>query len=191
MNFKFPPEEQFLLKVFDHQKFLYEEAILLCNNFRIAIDIGAHIGLFSTKMCNDFKTVYSFEPMFYEYLKQNVPEAIVYPCGISSTEKEFKFSVKPTHTGMSRIDENGLHNIKCKSLDSFNFKNVDLIKIDVEGHESFVIDGAYNFFKNNDPIIIIEINDKKITKNILKKLTDVGYETVSKHGVDYILRKNK
>ena len=57
--FKMPPEEVFLKnpKYYDHQKDLYYAGLDLCKKKDYAIDVGAHIGFFSSKMVKDFKMV--------------------------------------------------------------------------------------------------------------------------------------
>lgn len=46
--------------------------------------------------------------------------------------------------------------VKLKTLDSYRFNNVKLIKIDVEGHELLVIKGAIETIKKHKPVLIIE-----------------------------------
>ena len=58
--------------------------------------------------------------------------------------------------GGTRISRKGTE-CKVATLDSFNFKDVDLIKIDVEGHEYKALQGAKNTIEYNRPIIITEI----------------------------------
>lgn len=190
--FKLPPGEKFLTdpRYYDHQKGLYYDAIAHCTRFRKAIDVGAHVGFFSAKMVNDFQEVHAFEPMFFEYLKENVKadNLIVYPLGLSSETKEYKFNIRPHHTGMSKIDESGQHQISCIDLDSKKFREVDLIKIDVEYHERFVIDGMKQFLKHNDPVIIIELNDQKQKGKILEILHSCGYDVVKQVSSDFILK---
>ena len=44
-----------------------------------------------------------------------------------------------------------------KTLDSFNLTNINFIKIDVEGHEEFVLRGAVKTLANNNyPKILFE-----------------------------------
>ena len=190
-HFKLPPQEEFLKKMFDHQGELYYEAVKYCTSKRSAIDVGGHIGLFSNKMIKDFENVYAFEPMFHSFLKENVnsEKLTIYPFGLSSKETNHNFIVKPTHTGMSRIDLSGKDTIECKTLDSFNFLNVDLLKIDVEGHEIHVLEGSKNFFKNNSPVIIIEINNKKNRKQIFNILNQYNYKEIKKINQDFLFSK--
>ncbi len=43
-----------------------------------------------------------------------------------------------------------------RTLDSYDFKNVDIIKIDTEGYELLVLEGAVNTINNNRPIVQVE-----------------------------------
>ena len=192
--FKLPPKETFLKEdgAYDHQRHLYIEAIKHCTQFRNAIDIGGHVGFFSSKMVKDFIHVYAFEPLFHEYLSENVnaPNITIYPLGLSDKKANFKFNVREHHTGMSKIDKNGKHTIKCDILDNYNFTEIDLIKIDTENHERFIIKGMNTFFENNSPVIIIEINDKFTRNEILSNLKAIGYELIMQDNADSLLKRN-
>ena len=53
---------------------------------------------------------------------------------------------------------------------------MDLIKIDVEGAEYFVLLGMKNLLKKGNPKLIIEISNKTINlKELLKYLEKMGY----------------
>jgi hypothetical protein len=92
---------------------------------------------------------------------------------------------------MSKIDKNGIYSIDCINLDSMNITNVDLIKIDVESHEYFVIEGMRKFLKNNSPVIIIELNDKTYRENNISALKSFGYKEIFRENTDYIFKKKK
>ena len=192
-RFVLPPGETFLtqnnFKYYDDQRHLYYEAKKHVKKFRTAIDVGANVGFFSSKMVKDFNQVHAFEPMFSEYTKQNVTNEnfTVYPLGLSNEKKEYRFNVKPHHIGMSRIDEKGKHKIQCDVLDNYNFTDVDLIKIDVEHHELSVLEGMKTFLQNNAPVIIIETAINR--ELILDILSEYGYSTVLKDKTDDILVK--
>lgn len=192
-RFVLPPGETFLtqnnFKYYDDQRHLYYEAKKHVKKFRTAIDVGANVGFFSSKMVKDFNQVHAFEPMFSEYTKQNVTNEnfTVYPLGLSNEKKEYRFNVKPHHIGMSRIDEKGKHTIQCDVLDNYNFTDVDLIKIDVEHHELSVLEGMKTFLQNNAPVIIIETAINR--ELILDILSEYGYSTVLKDKTDDILVK--
>lgn len=49
--------------------------------------------------------------------------------------------------------------IKMVTLDSYNFKLVDIIKIDVEGYELKVLEGAKNTIKKYNPVVQCELRE--------------------------------
>lgn len=195
LNFKLPPKETFLLQEgkFDHQQHLYYEAVKHCTQFRNAIDVGAHIGLFSSKMVKDFNHVYAFEPMFYQFLEENVNvnNITIHKLGLTNKKASYKFKVREHHTGMSKIDPDGDQVIQCDVLDNFNFTDVDLLKIDAENQEHYIIQGMVKFLQNNSPVIIIEINDKFHQNDILATLRQHSYQVLLQSNADFILKKEK
>jgi FkbM family methyltransferase len=52
-------------------------------------------------------------------------------------------------------------NVDCRTIDSYNFDDVDAIKIDVEGSELFVMEGALETIKRCRPAIQVEIVPKQ------------------------------
>lgn len=51
--------------------------------------------------------------------------------------------------------------VTARTIDSYNFENVDAIKIDVEGSELFVIDGAVQTIDRHRPSVQVEIVPKQ------------------------------
>ena len=65
------------------------------------------------------------------------------------------------------------------SLDDYLFEDVDLIKIDVEGHESSVIEGAVETIRKTFPILIVEIEQRHISKpidEVFNLILEIGYD---------------
>jgi hypothetical protein len=65
--------------------------------------------------------------------------------------------------------------IEVKTLDSFNLKNVDLIKIDVEGMELSVLRGSAKLIEECRPIIQLEANDVENTIRYIDFLRERNY----------------
>jgi len=65
-------------------------------------------------------------------------------------------------------------------LDNYDFHNVSFIKIDVEGHESQVIEGGYHTILREKPTILIEIEQRhlgsKSIKEVFNQIAELGYE---------------
>ena len=57
------------------------------------------------------------------------------------------------NTGYERVE------IDQRTLDSYNFEDVDIIKIDTEGYELLILEGADQTIANNRPIVQVECVD--------------------------------
>jgi len=70
-------------------------------------------------------------------------------------------------------------NVHLAELDSFEFEDVKFIKIDVEGHESSVIEGAEKTIRTQKPTLLIEIEQRHISGSIdveINKILGFGYD---------------
>ena len=84
---------------------------------------------------------------------------ILWPYGLSDRSHNAKQDFNST------MLQEGDGRIECKTLDSFQLRNVDFIKIDVDGFEIPLLKGATETLANNDAVINIELKyDKR--KNI-------------------------
>ena len=82
--------------------------------------------------------------------------------------------------------------IQCRALDSFKFTEIDYIKIDVDGFEVPLLEGARETLVNNSPVINIEMKRRKrpeITRKATKILNDLGYQYVQTTRSDEIWKK--
>lgn len=132
------------------------------------IDVGAEDGNYA--MLLDFQHNYCFEPnkkaccLLYAnmYLKDKVDKTDVYTLGLSDKNGETIFDgfvCEPTKD-TPRV-KNDTYNIPIKTMDSFGFENVGLIKVDVEGYEENVLRGGIGTIIRNDfPPILFECWDE-------------------------------
>lgn len=69
--------------------------------------------------------------------------------------------------------------VELRTLDSFGFRDVDFIKIDTEGHEMAVIDGAQETLSASMPALLIEIEERhhagEPISTIFARVTALGY----------------
>jgi FkbM family methyltransferase len=163
-------------------------------------DIGSNTGWYTmiASTINDTSKVYSFEPIIehVNYQKET----------ISLNRKENQVNVfeiaLSDHTGIETIRlagsgttlENdflevdfGVRKISVKTLDEMivenNIPNPDFIKIDVEGHEYKVLQGAQKMLKQETPILFVELaktfNHIHFTNKTFEKtflfLSELGY----------------
>ena len=115
----------------------------------------------------------------------------LHACALGSTEGSVSMTTEKSSSGDTRIAGEG--DIPMKTLDSFNLNDVDLIKIDCEGYELFVIEGGIETIKRCRPAIIVEqkpghgeaygLSDTEA----VSFLKDMGYKLVKEMAGDYIL----
>lgn len=88
------------------------------------------------------------------------------------------------HDASATIESDGFENarnqeVHLEKLDFFKFTGIDFIKIDVEGHESSLIEGAQETLNINKPVLLIEIEQRHNKENITKifeRLFNLGYK---------------
>ena len=141
------------------------------------LDIGANIGIYSFHFKNSFKSIDAFEPLkeISYRLEHFQNESLkVHNCALSNKRGEFQISI-PLLSGKAiaslaslekRDGDCEVRTVKVDKIDNYEFDDVDLIKIDVEGHEEYVIEGAHNVIKTNMPILIVEIEQRHLKKQI-------------------------
>ena len=151
--------------------------ISLISKNKIVLDIGANIGITSIILSEYFEEVIAFEPSkkTYKVLLENLQtnniknvNALNY--GLGNEEKESNM-MTPMNEASSAAITNEYKNIENYKFDTIeikvgdlelknhiNDKKIGLIKIDVEGFELEVLKGIRNSIKENNPIVILEMN---------------------------------
>ena len=95
------------------------------------------------------------------------------PIDSSGIEHDSSASIEHDNFPKNREQEVGL----C-TLDSYGFQGVKLIKIDVEGHEYNVIQGAKDTICSSTPAMLIEIEQRHSSRpigDVFEKLNELGY----------------
>lgn len=199
-----PDQESHIGEYFDavkqpnYQPVHQQTAIKHCQRFRTAVDIGAHVGLWARGLTEKFETVICFEPCpeFAEILPRNAPKVhVIHHCALGQREGFVKMDIAPDNTGATHVDRGATGNTPMFPLDHFQLKDVDFIKIDVEGYELDVIKGGFNTFKNNDPVVIVEQKDRYVIPEEGKHaavrflMRELQYRVIGRVVDDWILRK--
>lgn len=189
-------QEQFYLDEYQIQQ--RKTALSHCDNFRTALDIGAHVGTWTQDLQFYFKRVIAFEPhpKHAECLKKNIDRERVdiIQLALGSTRDDIRVDYNDkSNTGTAAISETGTAAI-IVPLDSIQLTNdIDLIKIDVEGYELEVLKGATETLINNHPVLNIEINENSRNLGYGKPEIDsylkpFGYQYITKVNNDYIYK---
>ena len=177
---------EYLLKNFLHD-----------NPKRTCIDAGASYGWFTVPFSNIFHSVKAFEPrkdVFHCFIENTKDIDNIKGWDIAcGDENKICYMNYHEKTGLSRIMPNKTDNpVTQKTIDSFNFTDVDFIKLDVEGHEHNALLGAIETIKKYKPLLMVEIHCTRQEGNfnyrqsIFKLLKSLGYEIKDVRASDFI-----
>ena len=171
----------------------------------VVYDIGANIGLYCRFMVQCFKSshVYAFEPVETNRLliARNMAiaarsnQVTILPCAVADNDgtAEFEIDDLTSNTGAlcavthGKASESraqyGLPPVTTRVqiarldtlIESQCLATPDVIKIDVEGAESMVLDGSRNLLSAHRPRLAIELHNADVGRSVLQTLWSYGY----------------
>ncbi|MGA8614676.1 MAG: FkbM family methyltransferase [Xanthobacteraceae bacterium] len=148
----------------------------LLSKRNLAIDVGSSIGIYSRELAKHAARVVAFEanPRVAKFARLVAPSNVaVENVALSSATGETTLRI-PINRRNNAVDDlatiepkNPLQSdvvvtekVATKRLDDYGFPGCDFIKIDVEGHEEAVLDGAARLIDTQRPVIMIELDDR-------------------------------
>jgi len=182
----------------------------------VFVDIGAHIGyytLIAAKLVRDEGKVYSFEPearnfdlLIKNIRANNYTNVIPFKKAVSNKTGETNFFVNKDHSrGHSFAQSQVLgksNSIRVETITLDNFFNsglvsdkVDFIKIDTEGAEGLIIEGAKKLLEKKDLKILMEFYPQALKANgtdpikLLNELQDLNF-TIRVFNKEYYTLQN-
>lgn len=161
----------------------FRKWIECCKGKRTVFDVGAHIGLYTipaSRVIAPNGLVYAFEPSEANrmYLKRHlayngINNVVISPClvGEKAVKKQIFYENKKTDPMNSRYPKKNISRYakvyrEQVSLDDFcenSGINPDVIKIDVEGTECNVLNGARVVMTKYRPIIFLSVHPNQMT----------------------------
>ena len=196
--FKFPERSDYIKdKIISNANFYEEDLLSEISRLPIAegafCDVGANIGnhsvFFSRILSRD---VYSFEPVLesFGFLSENLKLN-----GVASNVQAFNVAlganegcgvmhVHASNLGASRLTEKDGGDVKISQLDAMlpTDSRIALIKIDVEGFECAVLQGAVNTIKRCKPVLVIESQSIVSFIELSAILRGYGYTPIGQKG---------
>lgn len=192
----------------------------------VIVNVGANIGYYTVLLADKVGPsgkVYAFEPdsKNFEILKKNIEinklsNVILVKAALSSQKGVKKLYKSSDNYGDHRMfgkeKKRESEEVKTLKLDDFlknKEKKVDFLKIDTQGWEPAVFDGAKEIIKKDKPVIFFEYSpesyksakldgDRMIywIENLYGKIFWIdewfySYKSLSKNKIDEICKKNK
>jgi FkbM family methyltransferase len=176
---------------------------LLCSNAKIAVDVGGNLGLYVHHFQKLCRNVVVFEPIpaLQSYLKKQYHDIRVEGVALSDAPGEaelrmptgnYSWATIATTNDLALADPAaGLTSIAVpvRTLDSYAFDGVGVLKVDVEGHEESVLRGAIELLSREKPNIVVEVEERHnpgSVKRVSDFLTGLGYEGFYLHNADLV-----
>lgn len=147
---------------------------------RVAVDVGAHVGLWSMWLVSAFEHLHAFEPvpLHAELFERNVVarNCTLHRMALGDRAGRVSLSVPPDQTGHAHIADGArahhqrggglgpeswahISGVPIGTLDGLGLDRVDFIKVDVEGYELAVLKGARETLLRCRPVLVVEQKD--------------------------------
>lgn len=155
----------------------------------VVFDVGAHVGYYvalASQQVRPTGQVIAFEPrpLNLRFLKRHIrwnglTNVQVLEVAVASEPGNASFDTR-TGTGTGRLSTGGDLLVQTVSLDDLRRRGdlpaPDLLKVDVEGGELGVLNGAVETIRDSKPIILVATHDATIHAEVTAFLDRLGYE---------------
>jgi FkbM family methyltransferase len=161
---------------------------------KMAVDAGSAMGLYSRALASLVPKVVAFEanPAVATFARAVAPRNVeVINVALSSVAKRAMLRIPVNRRGhtiddlatIERKNDFGAGeyitaDVLSKPLDAFDFADCGFIKIDVEGHEEEVLEGAKNLIERSRPVLMIELEERHnpgTLERVTLRLSRLGY----------------
>ena len=167
-----------------------------CKTMNTVVQAGGACGMYPRLYSKMFNRVLTFEPDPYNFfcLAQNCTDSRIlkYNAVLGDRHRNITFH-HPSETNrgdgtcaahMITTDNDIGGNTPMLRIDDFVYEKLDLIHLDVEGSEMYVLYGARNSIRMHHPLIILET----INGGIQDIMTEEGYVSIGRAGVDTVFK---
>lgn len=165
----------------------------LADPTRLSLDIGANRGIWAEAMRRHSRGVHAFEPnpKIFRMLRRGLgPGVTAHPVALSDASGTAELRVPLGSRGYSNQGASlsrekigaaayGSVVVETRRLDELGLGPVGFIKIDVEGFEQAVVEGARETLQRHRPALVIEMEEAHAKRPIAEQIAAVeahGYE---------------
>lgn len=178
------------------EQFVLQYIQQLPTSNRVALDIGANYGIYTIPMAHKFSKVYAFEPhpdnqliLNNNIIGNRITNVDIVPKAISNSSGMIKLNTNPHNPGGHTLSkkvaahkewgfENSIEfDVPTVTLDEFcKDLDVEFIKMDIEGAEDFVFEGAKEFLKRKSINIMIEVHNEVDRPKLFNMFKEFGFD---------------
>ena len=184
---KLPDYDRHFKDIANYQQRQWSAGVEHTQGRGVAVDVGAHVGSFTVRYADIFDTVIAIEPINTEYLRENTQHlnnVVVQPVGVSNSRTTlYAHNPAPDNSGAWELrPEPNDRPVSVVTLDDLDLTQCDLIKVDCQGHELAIVQGATQTIQQHRPTLQLE----KPNTELQDLLHSMDYRLIEKAGKDWI-----
>ena len=159
----------------------------------VTVDVGANCGLYTRRLARLSKQVHAFEPshqMARLLRRTSASNVSVHEIALSDHAGEADLFIPESENGLvhglaslePRMNSPTEHvvaaHVPIARLDTVVRQDVAFVKIDVEGHELNVLNGASGLLERSQPVFLVEAEDRhraEATRSVFEFFGDRSY----------------
>jgi FkbM family methyltransferase len=140
----------------------------------VTVDVGAHCGLYTRKLARLSSKVHAFEPahrMADLLRRTSASNVSVHEIALSDQtgnaelfvpqgDQELVYGLASLEPQLGSKQKVVSINVPTVRLDAIVHQDVAFVKIDVEGHELNVLNGAVELLEHSQPVFLVEAEDR-------------------------------
>lgn len=144
-----------------------EAGLAVTTQFRHAVCVGAHVGLWARVLAGHFGRVTAMEPLpeYIECFKANLADrrhVTLLPIAIGAAEGTATMAVAEDGKGSASLVREGEITVQVRRLDDLDLGPVDFLRVSCEGAELPVIQGGERTIREHRPVVLIEQKTKRV-----------------------------
>jgi FkbM family methyltransferase len=165
----------------------------------VFVDVGANIGAYACAVgILGVPAVVAFEPIpqLFRELQHNISlnrlPADLYAVAVGDHEGFTRFTSPPgENRGLAHVADDGELSVPITALDKTIAHRDDVValKIDVEGFETHVLDGARELISRNGGYAQIEARTESDVGAVATRMIALGWRQVGRHGLDVMFER--
>lgn len=184
---------------FERDYAMFEAALQLCRGRELAIDVGAHKGMWTAWMAAHFDRVAAIEPhpdhvtdltdRCHKLAETISAEIEILPCAAGRGKFRGELVSHGNNDGQWHVEATKRGSVDGHNLDklatTYGWYRPQLVKIDAEGMELEILDGAALLLETYQPVLVVEL-EPTLLAHYDASVEDVANLLANMHGYRHV-----